>query len=64
MQMMLALPWKSGQKLGHESSRQQRVQFVDGLKMEEKDWVGRRGPLEAQMASQGGSMGKSQPAEM
>jgi len=26
------------------------VQFVDGLKMEE-DWVGRRGPLEAEMAS-------------
>lgn len=40
------------------------VQYVDGLKMEEKDWVGRRGPLEAEMASQGGSMGKSQPAEM
>lgn len=40
------------------------VQFVNDLKLEEKDWVGRRGPLEAEMASRGGSMGKSQPAEM
>ena len=39
------------------------AQFVDGLEME-KDWVGGRGPLEAEMASQGSSMGKSQPAEM
>ena len=27
------------------------VRFVDSLKLEEKDWVGRRGPLEAEMAS-------------
>lgn len=33
-------------------------QFVGSLKLEEKDWVGRRGSLEAEMASRGGSMGK------